>query len=116
MTLQNQNSLSGSRGSARNGFTLIELLVVIAVIAILAALIFPVVGAIKRIRVQTRARSELTQVESAIADYKAKLGFYPPDNGNNKVPATFNPGSNQLYYELIGTVLTNNSTTFVTRD
>ena len=116
MTPQNQNSPSGSQGSARSGFTLIELLVVIAVIAILAALIFPVIGAIKRIRVQTRARSELTQVETAIADYKAKLGYYPPDNGNNKVPATYNPATNQLYYELIGTLVTNNGAAFVTRD
>jgi prepilin-type N-terminal cleavage/methylation domain-containing protein len=116
MTPQNQNLLSRSQGSARTGFTLIELLVVIAVIAILAALIFPVIGALKRIRVQSRARAELAQVEMAIAAYKAKLGFYPPDNGNNKVPATYNPATNQLFYELIGTMLTNNSTTFVTKD
>jgi len=115
MNPQNQNSFT-RRSPRKTGFTLIELLVVIAIIAILAAMIFPVIGAIKRIRVRTRAQAELTQVETAIANYKAKLGFYPPDNAANKVPATYNPATNQLYYELIGTLQTNNGTAFVSKD
>lgn len=77
-------------------FTLIELLVVIAVIAILAALIFPVTAAVNRIKMQSKARAELAQVQNAIDTYKAKLGFYPPDNPGR-------PSLNQLYFELLGT-------------
>ena len=47
-------------------------------------------------KVRTRVKSELAQLETAIEHYKEKRGFYPPDN-----PA--NPGSNSLYYELSGT-------------
>ena len=88
-------------------FTLIELLVVVAVMMILAGLIFPITGAVKRARVTSITRAELQQVASAISDYKAKHGTYPPDNPNNIA-------TNQLYYELVGTTFSNN--TYVTRD
>jgi prepilin-type N-terminal cleavage/methylation domain-containing protein len=80
-------------------FTLVELLVVIAVIAVLAALTFPIIGAVKRAQTIHRARAELTYLESAIEAYKTKLGFYPPDNGGYYT-------TNQLYYELMGTITT----------
>ena len=79
-----------------SAFTLIELLVVIAIIAVLASLIFPVVGAIKRRATLTKVETEMKQVATAIDLYKEKLGFYPPDN-----PGT--PQFNQLYFELLGT-------------
>jgi prepilin-type N-terminal cleavage/methylation domain-containing protein len=79
-----------------HAFTLIELLVVIAVIAILASMIFPVTGAMKKRATRVRAQAELAQVEAAIERYKAKHGFYPPDHPGN-------PVINQLYFELLGT-------------
>src|SRR5512138_2645242 len=81
-------------------FTLIELLIVIAIIAILASMVFPITKALARTKVRTRIAAEMTQLETAIQSYKAKLGIYPPDN-----PA--NPMINQLFYELKGTVFTN---------
>src|SRR5450759_725568 len=89
-------SLVGSEMCIRDS---IELLVVIAVIGILAALIFPITGALKKKKMITVAQAELAQVETAIDAYKAKYGTYPPDN-----PA--NPLINPLYFELEGT--TNN--------
>ncbi len=83
-------------------FTLIELLVVIAVIAILASLLFPVLGAVKRAQIKSLSRTQLQQLESAIADYQTKRGHLPPDNTNSWA-------LNQLYYELLGTTLTNDS-------
>src|SRR5437764_14362813 len=75
---------SGSTSSpARHrlaGFTLIELLIVVAIIAILAAMIIPITGAVGRARTLSKARSELERVATAIELYKAKLGHYPPDN------------------------------------
>jgi prepilin-type N-terminal cleavage/methylation domain-containing protein len=90
--------------SRRTAFTLIELLVVIAVIGILAALIFPITGALKKKKMITVAQAELAQVETAIDDYKAKYGTYPPDNPNPTLPGFL---INQLFFELKGTVLTN---------
>jgi prepilin-type N-terminal cleavage/methylation domain-containing protein len=83
-----------------NAFTLIELLVVISVIAILASLVFPVTGAVRASGAKARARAELAQIETAIQRYKEKRGHYPPDNPNDVA-------FNQLYYELLGTTLSN---------
>jgi prepilin-type N-terminal cleavage/methylation domain-containing protein len=81
-------------------FTLIEMLVVISVIAILAALIIPVSGAVKKAGIVKRTQTELAQLETAIDSYKAKTGFYPPDNPSNAAV-------NQLFFELAGTIVTN---------
>ena len=86
-------------------FTLIELLVVIAIIGVLAALI---VSAFRLSKPKiAMAQAELGEMESAIQDYKDRLGFYPPDNPNN-------PVINPLWFELVGT--TNNGLTYVTLD
>jgi len=90
-------------------FTLIELLIVIAIIALLAALTFPAVRGARISVMRARARSEMTQIASAIERYKDKLGYYPPDN-----PGPLTWGMNQLYYELLGT--TNIGTGYVTLD
>jgi len=89
------------------GFTLIELLVVISVMAILAALIFPVTRAVSRNKVRSRTRTEMEQIVTAIEIYKAKRGYYPPDNVVNPLTKAVNPFTNQLYYELVGTTLSN---------
>jgi len=83
----------------RPAFTLIELLVVIAVIAVLAALILPLSGAVKRWAFLHTAQAEMGQLETAIERYKSAYGFYPPDSTKaiNNIPI------NQLYYELVGT-------------
>jgi prepilin-type N-terminal cleavage/methylation domain-containing protein len=96
--------ISGTRHSTlttRLAFTLIELLVVIAIMAVLAALIIPITGAVTRHKLRNRTRAELKSIESAIEDYKTKRGYYPPDNPNS---ALF---LNQLYYELSGTSVSN---------
>ena len=86
----------------RPAFTLIELLVVIAIMGVLAALIFPVLGEVKKRQYINHAQAEMAQLETAIERYKAAYGFYPP--GNQLNPA--NPLVNQLYYELTGTTNT----------
>ena len=102
-----RRKLSGLRKPRVNAFTLIELLVVIAIMAILAAMIFPVLHAVTRHKIQSRTRAELAQIETAIESYHTKKGFYPPDNPNN-------PYVSLLYYELSGTVFSNNG--YVTLD
>ena len=86
-------------GRVGAGFTLIELLVVIAIIGILAALIAGLSGAATGKKREARVKVELGQIETAIESYKEKKGFYPPCNGN-----TNNVVTNQLFYELTGTV------------
>jgi prepilin-type N-terminal cleavage/methylation domain-containing protein/prepilin-type processing-associated H-X9-DG protein len=55
----------------RDGFTLIELLVVIAVIAIIAALLFPVFAAVREKGRQTVCVSNLRQLGTAFLQYSA---------------------------------------------
>jgi prepilin-type N-terminal cleavage/methylation domain-containing protein len=91
----------------RSAFTLIELLVVIAIMGILAALIFPVLNAVKKRQYINHTQAEMALLETAIERYKAAYGFYPPSPTNPPTagkPSTF---VNQLYYELVGT--TNNN-------
>src|SRR5207237_3961327 len=104
-----RNMEHAPRSRSPAAFTLIELLVVIAIIALPAALIIPVSGAVRAAGTKRRAMAELTQVETLIESYKAKLGHYPPDNPGK-------PFLNQLYYELMGT--TNDAAThsYVTLD
>src|SRR5437588_9390060 len=68
------NNPHSARGTlrARFAFTLIELLVVIAVISVLAAMLFPITGAVNRIKIRTKARAELAQVRTDIESYKSK--------------------------------------------
>jgi prepilin-type N-terminal cleavage/methylation domain-containing protein len=93
--MKTQNSSPLRRTPA---FTLIELLVVMAVIAILAGLLFPVAGIIKKNATIKRVQTALRSVENAIETYKENLKVYPPQNPNN-------PALNVLYYELVGTKL-----------
>jgi prepilin-type N-terminal cleavage/methylation domain-containing protein len=87
----------------RPGFTLIELLVVIAIMGVLAALILPVVFAVKKHQYLYNAQAEMAKLETAIDRYKAAYGFYPPSP--TTPPTAGNPSTlyNQLFYELEGT-------------
>jgi prepilin-type N-terminal cleavage/methylation domain-containing protein len=105
-----RTSSNAPRGAA---FTLIELLIVISVIAVLSAMLFSVLRAVNQKKLVSRARGELTQVQACIDAYKSKLGYYPPDN-RNPVNGQLSPGLNQLYYELAGTIFTNN--TYLSKD
>ncbi len=93
--------------STRKAFTLVELLVVISIIGVLAALIIPLAGTITVHKKINTAQAELQQLETALENYKAKYGVYPPANPNSPI---FNP----LYYELLG--VTNNNGNYQTLD
>lgn len=66
----------------RAGFTLIELLTVISIIAILMALLLPVVNSAKNQAKKASARNDLTQFVNAVKNYYADNGVYPVDPGN----------------------------------
>jgi prepilin-type N-terminal cleavage/methylation domain-containing protein len=61
----------------RRAFTLIELLVVIAIIAILAALLFPVMAQVRRQQNQSSCQSRLAEIIRATKMYKDDWRVYP---------------------------------------
>ncbi len=109
----------GNRKSATGnflGFTLIELLVVIAIIGVLAAFTIPVLNGVKKSEYKKVARGELENLETALENYKAKYGAYPPSN-KNASSATYDPMIlSQLYYELSGVTLAADGKSFTTLD
>jgi prepilin-type N-terminal cleavage/methylation domain-containing protein len=64
---------------SRKGFTMIELLVVIAVIGILAVALLATLNPLEQIRKgrDTRTRSDVSQLVSALERYNASLGYFP---------------------------------------
>lgn len=62
-----------------SGFTMIELLVVIAVIGILAVALLATLNPLEQIRKgrDTRTRTDVAQLDSAIERYNASLGYFP---------------------------------------
>ena len=93
------------------GFTLIELLVVIAVIAVLAGMIVGVSGVATTKSRLSRAQAQLQKLTTAIESYNADRGSYPPD-ARFIGTGVINSVTNQLFYELTGTVFGNNQTYF----
>jgi prepilin-type N-terminal cleavage/methylation domain-containing protein len=85
------------RTAGRAGFTLIEILVVIAIIAILVALLMGGVMAFMGKGPEVKTRNDILQLSAALQNFKAKYGFYPPDQirlCSNY--ATYTPATNAL--------------------
>jgi prepilin-type N-terminal cleavage/methylation domain-containing protein len=108
-SLSNPSGCGQECPRSASAFTLIELLVVIAIIGLLSGLVVGLLPLASTWKVRHRVRAELAQVETAIESYKAKRGFYPPDNTNNFTRSS-------LYYELLGTTLNNGTYTTLNGD
>lgn len=72
----------------RKGFTLIELLVVIAIIAILAAVLFPVLVRVKDKARATTCKSNMRQIGSAVQLYLGDWNSRYPDHTSVGLPYT----------------------------
>ncbi len=91
--------------SRRHAFTLVELLVVIAIIGVLAGFTRVVAKSVGNTRKISVVKGDLEQIKSALENYKATYGVYPPSNQNGA--GVYSPKDralfSQLYYELSGT-------------
>lgn len=75
-----------------SAFTLIEMLVVVVIIAILAGVVFKLVGAGGASSDRAEARRRVEQLANAVEEYRAEYGKYPPVAKNAK-------GEQPLAYE-----------------
>ena len=64
----------------RAGFTLVEIMVVMVIIGLLAAILVPVLGGILRRTNEAAVKVEISSLESALADFRARFGCDPPDH------------------------------------
>lgn len=80
-------------------FTLVELLVVIGIIAVLAAIAFPVFGKMQNRGRTVQAVSDMRSIKTAIASYYTDYGKYPATDGQigNAQPHGDTPGDDSLF-------------------
>lgn len=84
------SSIGGDKRSPRRAFTLIELLVVIAIIAILAALLLPVLGRAKEKARMTQCMNNMHQIAIAFNVYAGQFGDALPVLANSQGNAVGN--------------------------
>lgn len=92
----------GGAGARRSrGFSLLELLVVLAIIAIIAGMLMVAFGPASREKQLARIKSSREEVITAIEEYHAKRGFYPPTPADAQGRPILDKSI--LYFELVGT-------------
>lgn len=79
-------------------FTLIELLVVIAIIAILATMLFPVIGSMKENGNKTKCKSNLKNLATASSVYTDDHGGLPIAKNNNGSSKAQDHAENLIYF------------------
>lgn len=100
----------------RAGFTLIELLTVISIMALLAGIGAGAGGVASRKMREARSRTANANLVTAIESYRNDFNQYPPDHIDPDKNVAINPAINPLFYELIGTISTNQGANYHTVD
>ncbi|HWA27029.1 MAG TPA: type II secretion system protein [Lacunisphaera sp.] len=72
-------------GREMGAFTLLEMLCVMTVVALLAALIFPSVGAARRSANKAKTRVQFSQWTTAIESFRGEYGYFPAFDASNLV-------------------------------
>lgn len=86
----------------RRAFTLIELLTVISIIGVLAAIGAGLAGVASRKAKESTIRAQRDQLVAAIESFRADFNQYPADNAPSGL--NVHPALNSLFYELTGTI------------
>lgn len=90
------------KNSKVNGFTLIELLMVIAIIGILAGILIPSVGAVRRQANVAASKSQLSNYVNAIQMFKSEYGYFPFISGSEDEAIDLSSQSSEFIETLSG--------------
>jgi prepilin-type N-terminal cleavage/methylation domain-containing protein len=106
MKINSSQFTSNGEGRFNPAFTLIEMLVVIAIIGILAAMLLPALIAAKNAAKKMKAKTEMSQLVTAITAYDADYGRFPV---SPQAQAAANAAGGDFTYggTFIGGVVTN---------
>lgn len=85
--------------SDRAGLTLLELLIVVAVIALLAGMLMPVLGIVKRAMKRSATEMVLKRTDTALRMFRTDWGVYPTQ-ASYPEPFTGRDFPNRLYYHV----------------
>lgn len=96
-------SLPPSACRRSRAFSLLELLAVIAVIGILAALIFPSVGAARKSANRAKTKVQFSQWAAAIESFRSEYGYYPTFHATNLVNggAAIAPSGEHVFHDIL---------------
>lgn len=90
------------KSKQRKGFTLIELLMVIAIIGILAGILIPTVGSVRKQAKIAQSKTQLQNYVNAIQLFKAEYKFYPFVTGTTDVQYSLQTNSAEFIETLSG--------------
>jgi prepilin-type N-terminal cleavage/methylation domain-containing protein len=114
------SSIENRKSKIENGFTLVEMLVVIAIIAILAALLLPVLAGAKKAALKKQATLEIGQIAGAIQQYDSIYGRFPVSSGVQQAAAAQQAVTGNGDFTYGGSVFTNTpalaSTVYITNN
>ena len=90
------------RTKSNQAFTLIELLMVIAIIGILAGILIPTVGSVRKQANIAASKSQISQYVNAIQMFKGEYGYYPFSDAQADSGANVNTLSDDFIETLSG--------------
>lgn len=77
ITYMQENNTKRAMQQNKRAFTLIELLTVIAIIAILAGILIPAVGLVRKKTAIATSKATISQYLSALHAFKSEYGYFP---------------------------------------